>query len=371
MEIVILQENLKKGISAVQNIIGKNLTLPILNNILLSTENNLLKLTSTDLEIAISYWVPCKIQKKGQITIPTRLFSNFINNLPVKKIELKTKTNNVIQIKCENFKSNIKGLDAKEFPIIPKIKTNLKTKIECEKLIQGLNQVINFTSLSNIRPEISGVFINFNSKKIKVVATDSFRLGEKVINLTNKETDQVKNSIIIPLKTAQELIRVLSDKNKDELIEIFIEKNQVLFKTKELELISRLIEGNYPNYEQLITDQFETTLILDRIEFLNAIKISSLFSSKINDVKLKVFPKKSLVEILAQDIEVGENISTLKGDIKGKEIEVIFNYKYLIDGLNSIETKKIIFGLNGEINPGIIKPVGDQSFIYVIMPIKL
>lgn len=367
MEILTLQENFKKGLNIVQNIIGKNLTLPILNNILLTTEKNRLKLVSTDLEIAITHWISCKIKKQGEITVPAKLFSGFINNLPDKKIEIKTK-DNFLQIKCENFKSSIKGIDAKEFPIIPKIKGELIFKIEALKLKQALSQIVNFTSLSDIRPEISGILINIDSKEIKFVATDSFRLGEKTLK---KDKEGMKKAIIIPLRTAQELIRVLSDQDKEELIEILVEQNQILVKTSDTQLVSRLIEGTYPNYEQLISKQFETTLILDRNEFLNAVKITSLFSSKINDLRLKIIPKKNLIEVFAQDVEVGENISQLKGEIKGKEMEIIFNYKYLLDGLNNILSDKIMLGLNSEASPGILKPVGDPSFIYVIMPIKL
>ncbi len=369
MEITILQENFKKGINIVQNIIGRNLTLPILNNVLLVAEKSRLKLISTDLEIAITHWTSCKIKKEGEITIPAKLFSDFINNLPNKKIEIKSK-NNLLEIKCDNFKSNIKGLDSKEFPIIPKIKDEPIIKIEALKLKQALNQVIGLTSLSDIRPEISGILISIDSKEVKFVATDSFRLGEKTISLKDNKI-KTKKAVIIPLKTAQELVKNLGEYNKGEIVEITIEQNQILFKTSDTQIISRLIEGTYPNYEQLISSQFETSLILNKNEFLNTVKVASLFSSKINDIRLRILPKKSSVEIFSQNIEVGENISQLEGEIKGKEIEIIFNHKYLSDGLNNIDSDKVMLGLNSETNPGIIKSVGDPSYVYVIMPIKL
>lgn len=366
MEINILQENFKKGLNIVQNIVGKNLTLPILNNILLTIEKKRLRLVSTDLEIAIIHWISCKVKKEGEITVSAKLFSEFINHLPNKKIEVKTK-NNQLQIKCENFKAAINGIDSKEFPIIPKVKSESKIEIEASKLKQGLSQLINFVSLSDIRPEISGVLMNINSEKIKFVATDSFRLGEKTIKNQNK----IKKSVIIPLKTVQELIRILGEQDKEEIVEISIEQNQILFKLPDTQIVSRLIEGTYPNYGQLISNQFESSLILDKSEFLNAVKVTSLFSSKINDLRLKIVPKRSTVEIFAQNTNIGENISQVKGEIKGKEIEIIFNHKYLLDGLNNIDSDKVMLGLNGEASPGIIKPVGDSSYVYVIMPIKL
>ncbi len=369
MEIVILQENLKKGLNIIQNIIGKNLTLPVLNNVLLTVKYKRLRLISTDLEMAITHWTSCKIKKEGEITIPAKLFSELINNLPNKKVEIKAK-NNILEIKCEKFKSNLKGVDSKEFPIIPEIHDNQIIKIEALKLRQALNQIINFTSFSDIRPEISGILINIDSKKIKFVSTDSFRLGEKTIFL-KEDKSKLKKSVIIPLKTAQEIIRNLGEYSKEEIIEISIEQNQILFKTPDTQIISRLIEGTYPNYEQLISSQFETNLVLNRSEFLNTVKVASLFSSRINDIRLRITSKKSLIEIFAQNAEVGENTSQLEGEINGKDLEIIFNYKYLLDGLNNIDTEKVLLGLNGEASPGIIKPVGDQSYIYVIMPIKL
>ncbi len=370
MEITILQENIKKGISIVQNIIGKNLTLPVLNNILLTVENKRLKLTATDLEMAITHWTSCKIKKEGKVTVPAKLFSEFVNNLPNKKIEIRAK-NDLLQVKCENFKSAVKGIESKEFPLIPKIKGESIVKLEALKLKEAFGQVVNFASLSDIRPEISGILAQFTSKEIKFVATDSFRLGEKTITIKGNQNKIKQAEVIIPLRTVQELIRILSEQEKDELIEISIEQNQILFKTSNTQIISRLIEGKYPNYEQLISKQFETSLTLDRAELLNNVKITSLFSSKINDLRLKIIPKKSLVEMFAQDIEVGENTSQLEGEAKGKEVEIVFNHKYLSEGLNNINAGKVMIGLNGDSNPGIIKPVGDSSFVYVIMPIKL
>lgn len=369
MEITTLQENLKKGLSIVQNIIGKNLTLPILNNILLTVEKKRLKLVATDLEIAIVHFTSCKVDKEEEITIPAKLFSDLINNIPNKKVEIKTK-DNILQIKCENFKSIIKGIDSKEFPIIPKIKGEFIAKIESLKLKQALSQVVNFTSSSDIRPEISGVLIKFESNEIKFVATDSFRLGEKTISFKG-DKNKIKKSVIVPLKTTQELIRILAEGEKEDIVEIFIEQNQILFKTPNTEMISRLIEGNYPNYEQLISKQFETSLFVEKNEFINMVKITSLFTSRINDLRLKIIPKKSLVEAFAQNVDVGENTAQLSGEIKGKEMEIIFNCKYLLDGLNNIYSDKVMIGLNSESSPAIIKPAGDPTYVYVLMPIKL
>jgi DNA polymerase III subunit beta len=371
MKIICLQENLKKELNTVQNVIGKNLTLPILNNILLNTDKKQLKLSATDLEIAVVNYVACKIEKEGSITIPAKTLVNFINNLPNKKIEISVK-NNIINLKCENYKSVIKGLDSNDFPIIPKIKSEPIIEINSGLLKNSLEQVINFTSLSDIRPEITGILLNYSSnKEIKLTTTDSFRLGEKIISLKeNKVKKQGQGSVIIPYKTAQELIRIISGQDED-LVGISVENNQILFNLSKIQVTSKLIEGNYPNYQQLISQQPETNILIDREEFLKAIKLSSFFSSKINDVRLKINPKKSLIEVFSQDVELGENLSEVGAEIGGKEMEVIFNHKYLLDGLSSINAKRVVLGLNNETSPGVLRPEGDDSFNYVIMPIKL
>ncbi len=371
MKLICLQENLKKGLNNISNITGKNLTLPILNNILFNVDKKQLKLSTTDLEMAITSDIPCKIEKEGSITIPAKLLVNFINNLPNKKIEINVK-NNIIFLKCENYNSNIKGLDSKDFPIIPKIKNEPIIEIDSYEFKNALEQIINFTSISDIRPEISGILLDLNNdKKIKFVATDSFRLGEKILTIKNHKIK--KNNlglIIIPLKTAQEVIKIISNYENCEL-KINIENNQILFNLPETQIISRLIEGNYPNYQQLISKQFDTTVTILREELIKAVKISSLFSSKINDIRLKVNTKKSEIEIFSQDAELGENSAEIKGDVSGKDLEIIFNHKYLLDGLNNINSEKIIIGFNGDTSPGIIRPEGKDDFLYIIMPIKL
>jgi len=371
MKIICLQENLKKELNTVQNVIGKNLTLPILNNILLNTDKKQLKLSATDLEIAITNYMACKIEKEGSITVPAKTLVSLINNLPNKKIEISVK-NNIINLKCENYKSVIKGLDSNDFPIIPRIKNEPIIEINSNLLKNSLEQVINFTSLSDIRPEITGILLDYSSnKEIKLVTTDSFRLGEKIINLKdNKVKKQEQGSVIIPYKTAQELIRIISSQDEGS-IGISVENNQILFDFSKIQITSKSIEGNYPNYQQLISQQPETNILVDREEFLKAIKLSSFFSSKINDVRLKINPKKSLIEVFSQDVELGENLSEISAEIKGKEIEITFNHKYLLDGLSSINAKRVLLGINNETSPGILKPEGDDSFNYVIMPIKL
>jgi len=374
MQIICLQEKLKQALNITERIIGRNLTLPILNNLLLSTEDNKLKISSTNLEIGINCWLTGKIQKKGGITVPARLISDLVNNLPNKKIELKVKDQQ-LELKCEKFKAVLKGLTAEDFPIIPKIKDKPIIKISGHTLKNSFSQVVEMVSFSESRPEISGVYMKFDKNTIKLAATDSFRLAEKNIEIKNNQ--QIKGqSIIIPQRTIQELIRILGEKelsaNKEgQEVEIILSGNQVLFDLEEAQVISRLIEGQYPDYQQIIPDSFQTQAIINREELINNIKIASLFSGKINNIKLAINSKKSLIEITAKDVDIGENKSQIETKINGKDIEIIFNYRYLLDGLNNIFSDKIILGLNTNANPIVIRPVGDTSYTYLVMPIKI
>lgn len=369
MKFSCLQENLKKGINIIEKITGSYqgaAMLPILNNILLDAQKGQIKLSSTNLEIGINMWISGKIEKPGSITIPVKLFSNFINNLPNKIIDIEGQ-NNVIKIKCGNFKANIKGLNSKDFPIIPQIKEDVFEEISNEELKNGLSQTINCVAISETRPEISGVLMNFTKPDIKIVATDSFRLAEKIIKPRKKTKEK---SIILPLKTSQEIIRILGEAQQKN-VKIIIGTSQILFDLDDIQLVSRLIEGQYPDYKQIIPQSFNTEIIINKQELQNSVKIASLFTGKINDVKITVLPKKSCVEISALESELGENKSQINAEIKGEQVESLFNYRYFLDGLNNIQTEKVFLGFNGATNPVLLRAPNNFSYFYIIMPIKM
>jgi DNA polymerase-3 subunit beta len=364
MKIVCLQENLKKSLNIAQNIIGKNLTLPILNNLLLKTEKGRLKISSTNLEIGINTWTSGKIEKEGEITCPAKILSSFINSLPNKKIELEEK-GGLLNIKCENYKASLNCLPADDFPIIPQVKQAVIFKAESEVFKSALSQVSGLSSLSESRPEITGIYLNIDQNSVKMVATDSFRLGEKIIFDVDKK-DNSSHSLIVPQRTTQELIRILGEENGK--LSVAAENNQIFFDLGNTQIISRLIEGQYPDYQQIIPKNLSITAVADREEVLSNIKVAGLFSSKSNVVKVLLQANK--FEVLSSDPDLGENKSRVEAEIKGGPINISLNYRFLMDGLNNIKTKKVFLGFNSESTPGIIKPVGDDSYVYLIMPIK-
>ncbi|MEK7627011.1 MAG: DNA polymerase III subunit beta [Patescibacteria group bacterium] len=372
MKIVCLQKNLQKGLNITEKIVGKNTTLPILSNILLETQKGLLSISSTNLEIGINCCIPAKIEKNGSITIPAKLFSGFINNLPNDKVFLEVKNNN-LNIKLLNYSAVISGELAKNFPIIPKITGEELFNINTTIFKNGLNQVIHAASFTENRPEINSIFINIVKDKIIMAATDSFRLAEKTINFNKKSENNT--SFIIPIRSAQELLRILGE--KDGEIKVIISKNQILFSIKDsdidepgVDLVSRLIDGNFPDYKQLIPKDFKTKLIINKNELLNSVKISSVFSGKINDVKFSIFGAKNEIDVAAKDFSAGENISKIKGEVTGDDLDITFNYKYIIDGLNGLVGENVFWGFNGPTQPSLLRVLDNRDYFYIVMPIR-
>lgn len=372
MKVTCLQENLKSNLNITQNIVGKNLTLPILNNILLETDGGRLKISSTNLEIGINTWTAGKIEKEGALTCPAKLLTSFINNLPNKKIELEAK-NNILSVRCDGYRAAIKGLSAEDFPLIPKIKNKpILIFKKGENFKNSLGQVVGSAAISESRPEISGILFKIEKNSTKLVATDSFRLAEKTILQPNNSTEAI--SLIIPQRTVQELIRIITEKPNEE-IKVILGDKQILFETDEVQLISRIIDGQYPDYQQIIPKSFETRVTLSKEELINNIRIASIFSSKINDVKLII--KNDKIEISSQDPDLGQNSSQITASVQGKPMEINFNFRYLMDGLVNISTKQVFLGLSPESmssatksNPAVVKPVGEDDYLYVAMPIK-
>ena len=378
MKLTCTQENLNKALNIVGKIINKNTTLPILNNVLLKTEKGRLKLISTNLELGVDCWVGGKIEEDGEITIPTKLFANFISTIPSGNIEMKLK-GDVLSVKCGGYKTNIKGIDAKEYPLTPKIEMKPIFKIKSVDFKQALFQVSPSISNSESRIEITGVFMDLSKldrNKLILVATDSYRLAEKTLELekgnVNKETvDLLKDikSVIIPKNAIQEIVRDLD--NENEVVEVTISENQILFNFGNTSVISRLIEGKYPDYKQIIPNKFESEVKIGINEAVNAIKVASLFANiSSNSVELKLFPESKTLEINAETSDVGSNSSKIPAEISGKKLDVVYNYRYLIDGFNSLSGERATLKINGEGMPTVLASDTDKSFLYVIMSIR-
>jgi DNA polymerase-3 subunit beta len=370
MKFSCLQENLYQGLSIVSRLAGTSKTsLPILNNILLTTQKGILKISSTNLEIAIETKIRAKIEDDGKITLPAQLFNNYISLLPNEILNFDLNKDE-LSIKSEKQKTKIKGISAEDFPIIPQIEKKEKIVVESQELKNAIEKIIFAISPSEIRIELSGALFSFNTpkqKRLTIVGTDSYRLAEKEIELKESNLKEEKN-IIIPIKTLQEVLRII--KNEGE-VEIYLSESQILFIYQNTELISRIIAGEYPNYKQTIPELCKTKIIINKEEFLRAIKIASLFTKLgINDINLGFSAKEGQITISSLNNQLGENKTTLTAEITGQNNEIVFNYRYLIDGLTNLPDGELILEIVNDNTPGLIKSTGDQLYLYLIMPIK-
>lgn len=374
MKLVVLQEKLKEGLGIIERASGKSLSLPVLNNTLIRAEKSLLCLMATDLELGIKWWTLAKIEKGGEVVVPTRLLSSIVSLLPDKQINIEEKEGSLL-VECLNFKNQIKGFSSEDFPIIPEVSGERFAEINSSSFCQGLSQVVDFATPSQARPEISGIFLSFQEGLVRMASTDSFRLGEKTLTLEKIVPSHEGISFIIPQKTAREVVNVFAE--KPGKLKIYFSPNQALFECQmaetprpQIQLSSRLIEGEYPVYQEIIPKKYETQITLSRSYFLNQVKIASLFGGKTNEIRFKINSKKEEIEIFSQSPDLGQHQSFLGGKVKGQAVEASFNYRFLSDGLLTIKSSEVLFELNGEDGPAVLRPVGDQSYLYVVMPIK-
>lgn len=366
MQVSCTQENLARGLMIVGRSVGVRTTLPVLNNILIKTEKGRLKLSATDLEIGIHTWIGAKVDKEGAITIPAKLLVDYINTNHDKTIELSLK-DLTLQLKSEHFKANIKGIDATEFPLIPEVKKTQDLEISGSKFHNAITKTLIATALDESRPVLAGVLFKAKGDTLKMAATDSYRLAQQIIIL-NKKIDTEIN-FIVPQKTMAEIGRILTD--SIETVKISAGENQVEFRIGETVLVSRLIEGSFPDYEQILPKNVSTTIQVKTSLFANAIKMASFFAKEsANNIKLKVdLPDK--IAVFAVSPHLGDNISEMTGKITGEKMEIAFNARFLADVLSVINSENITLELNGNLAPGVIKPESDSNYLYVIMPLRV
>src|SRR3989344_535839 len=329
MKITSSTKNLKKALSLVEKIVSKSTSLPILNNILIKTENGRLKLSSTNLEIGINYLIGAKIEETGEIAVPARIVSDFINNIREEKVSLSTK-NNILNIDSDHCKTSILGFDPKDFPIIPKIKKESFASINTKVLKSSLMAILDSIALSEARPELAGVFVSFSSDKLTFAATDSFRLTERINDFNCKD----QKSIILPRSTVIELIRVSSDTEGD--LDVKIGDNQIVFSNNDLEVISRIVEGSYPDYKKVIPEKFVSRVIVNKDDFEKNTRLAGLFSSNISDIKIKCLEKKLV--IVSKNSEKGEINTSMECVLKNEPFDIAVNYNYILDGLKILPT---------------------------------
>ena len=370
-----LVSSLKKAVELAERISGKNLTLPMLNNVLITTDKNKVFISATDLEIGIKLSVSGKLEKEGKVALSAKTFSSFLASLPEEKITLK-KENDSLKAIAGTYEVKFPLVNVEDFPIIPTVSSNNYIEINKQLFRKAISQVIPSVSYNTTKPEISGVFLKYDGKDAELVGTDSFRLARKVITKENIKSNIKKEvNLIIPLRTMQELERVLQEEFEEtssELIKISFDNNQIQFSLDNIQLVSRLISGEFPKYSSVIPLEFTNKVIVSRNEIIEAIKVVGLFSGRINDTKFQLYPSKKEIIIEAQDPSLGKSHANITAEkMEGEDLEIGFNYRFLLDGINSSQGNKIFIGLNKNDSPILIRGEEEGDFMYILMPTRL
>jgi DNA polymerase-3 subunit beta len=383
MKITCTLENFKKAVYSTERVIGKQITLPILENILLETEKGMLRMSATNLEIGVFIKIGAKIEGEGSLTVPAKLLGSFVNNLPANgNIELDIKEQ-VMKIESGSYSAKIKGLGAQDFPIIPETTGDFLFSIPAEVVREIIPKLLTSVSIDSTRPELSGVNLIFKEKEIHLASTDSFRLTEgivpiKIENQENYKLFTAKNpSVIVPANTLSEVFRTV-DQGVEE-VRVVVEENQIFFQVGNVRIVSRLINGKYPEYKQIMPENFATKAFINKEELLRAVRMASFFTeSKAGEVTFILKPGEQKAEIKAQSVEKGENNASfmLAGD--GPDQEIVFNPRYILDGINTISSLEVALLANSGSTPVALRAMIQEDkqmkisekYTYIIMPIN-
>jgi len=376
MKVSCLQENLARGLSIVGRAVSPRSTLPVLGNILLATDTGRLKLSATNLEVGINCWIGAKIEEEGATTVPARTLIDLVNALPSDQVDMelvvRTQTLNLCAGRSE---SNIKGIDAQEFPIVPTVEEDEEgITIEPEVLRTAIEQVPFAAATDESRPILTGVLAKFEDSQLTLAAADGFRLSVRTVPLPQTIADPF--SVIIPARALIELRRISGDQEDPIIISVTPTRNQVLFQLTDIILVSQLIDGNFPDYRQIIPQELTTRTIVDTAMFLKACKTALIFARDAAHIgRLHINPGTELTPghmiVSATSAETGDDVSEIDATIEGDEIEIAFNIKYLIDVLSVIDAPQISLDTTTSSSPGVIRPVGETNFTHVIMPMHL
>jgi DNA polymerase-3 subunit beta len=375
VKLTCLQENLAKGISIVSRVVSSRAVLPVLNNILLATDDGRLKLAATDLSTSITCWIGAKVEEDGEITVPARLLSDFVSTLPSAQIqmELVTRTKS-LHLKCAQFEADIHGIDAQDFPIIPSDVTDHKMQIPPDTLRQMIEQVtLAAAPVEEGRVVLTGALAEFQDSQLTMVAADGFRLSLRRAQLSDEVPEPL--DVIIPARALRELARVSAEEKEPVEIIVTPDRNQILFRLSNIEIVSQLIEGKFPDYNQIIPSSYGTRVVLNTHDLMRAVRISVLFSRDVaNIVRLEIIPGTELAPgklRVESTAEIGQNVGELDATVEGEQMEIAFNGRYVIDMLNVIGTDQVTLEATNPSRPGILKPVGDDNLVYVIMPMHI
>jgi len=384
MKLVCTQRALAEGLAIVDRAVPSKSPLPVLSNVLLATEEARLKLVANNLEMAISAWIGADVAQQGTITLPARLLSDFVSTLVGGEIQMSlrpgTKT---IHLKCGRFEANINGIDAEDFPAVPTVGEGPRCKVAAKTLRTGISQAAFAAAADDTRPVLAGVLLTIEGDELTMAAADGFRLAVRTIPLVEPAPEKL--SLLVPARTLIELARIITDADDPVEIAATPSRNQVMFQypatssgqAPGLLVVSRLIEGQFPDYQRIIPKSYQTRVVLPVSDFLQATKTASVFSrDNSNIVRIAVTPSgdelvPGRVDVLASSAEMGDNAGQLDGSVEGDEIQIAFNVRYLRDALEAVSSGEVALEITGPTSPGLLKPVSGGGHLHVIMPMHV
>ena len=372
MKFSVLQENLSTALDHVSRFVSSKTQLPILSNILLSTDDGRLKLSATNLNLAINYWLGAKIDTKGTISIPSREITEFISYLPTGKIDLELTDKSLLKVISSKAESEFATTPATDFPQIPSIDPKTAFDIDLSLLTDAISQVAFSAAIDDTRPVLTAILCQFTPANLTLVATDGFRLSTKSIKLVNpiKLADgQESLNLLIPARSLVEVTKLAKNAKKVK-IGLTPDGNQVVFVLDDLEIVSRLSEGQYPDYQRIIPDSSSTKVQIGRDDFAQSIKMASVFAHESANVVRFTVNSESL-QLSANAPQVGRNQAQIDAKVDGPPLEVAFNYKFVSDFLNACKSQEMILELNESLSPGVFRDQSDPSYLHIIMPVRL
>ncbi len=373
MRFTCTRENLHQALSVVGGVSSKQVNLPILSNIYIEAKESNVEVVSTDLEIAVRVRVRAKVDEPGVFTVPAKTFSDYVSLITDAQVSVSLTGN---ELKVENGQSStkIKGMPAEDYPVIPEIQEDHGYVFDREELKEGLARVIIATAKTDMRPELSGVYMGFFTERhagLVLAATDSYRLSEKRVKVQNGE-DQLM--AILPGKTAQEVARLLSlakGEDGDNMVHVFLSDSQFGLRIDGIELTSRLVEGRYPDYAQIIPTEFKTVATAPADLLVKKIKAASLFSTTgVNGVTMNISASDKQIHISSLSNQTGEHNSSLEVEVTGEDNAILLNFRYTLDGLQQMVDGEVEFCVNSGDAPCVFRPVGKEDFLYIVMPIR-
>lgn len=375
MKVSVLQENLAYGLNIVSRAVSPRSTLPVLGNVLVATDEGRLRLSATNLELGITCWIGAKIDEDGSTTVPARTFTDLVSTLPNDKVEMELNVRNLtLNVHCGTSNTDIKCIDAQEFPPMPSPDMGDSTEINVTDFKEMIHQVVFAASNDEARPVLTGILVTVQGNEIKLEAADGFRLSMRKDELSSPASRPLK--AIIPARALSELARVAGD--SDETIKMVIPsgRGQVIFRMKDIELVSQLIEGNYPELEQIVPRSHQTRTVLSTSAFLKACRQAEIFAREGSHIaRIDIKPGSELepgtIEISGQSEETGSNLSVIDATIEGSPLLIAFNVRYLREVLDVVKTPNVIMETTGDTSPGVFRPAGEDNFLHVIMPMHL